>query len=158
VTDAYVLIRLVGRRTRSTAPTQPLLDGQAQSPVMPLLVFAYRCHPVCGPLSTTRWLSVSRTIRTAPCLKSSSNFRLVSATAPPYRRCLHATRGNPICDAANPALTTCNALSNTDRTHVDSDWRAISASPPSFTSREGEGARSRTLAASRWARPGLWLV
>src|SRR2546425_165315 len=39
---------------------------------------------------------VSRTSRTAPSLKSRSNFRRVSAIAPPHlRRCVHDKRGNP---------------------------------------------------------------
>src|SRR6476659_313575 len=39
---------------------------------------------------------VSKTSSTAPRLKSSSNFRRVSAIAiPPQRRCLHATGANP---------------------------------------------------------------
>jgi hypothetical protein len=55
VTGAGELIRLMGQRTRCTTPT-PLLRGQADSAVMPLLSsFASRCQPVCGPLLTTRW-------------------------------------------------------------------------------------------------------
>jgi hypothetical protein len=40
-------------------------------------------------------LPVSRTIRTALCLKSSSNFCLLSAVASPHWRCLHAQTGSP---------------------------------------------------------------
>jgi hypothetical protein len=39
-------------------------------------------------------LPVSNTMRTAPCLKSSSNFLYDGAIAP-QRRCLRATRGSP---------------------------------------------------------------
>lgn len=51
----------------------------------------YRCERVeClfGPL------------RAAPCRKSSSNFRRVSAIAlPPHRRCVHGRKGSPRCSA-----------------------------------------------------------
>src|SRR4051794_27648036 len=40
-------------------------------------------------------LPVSNTSRTAPCLKSSSNFRYDLVIATPQRRGLHATRGSP---------------------------------------------------------------
>src|SRR5437879_2182416 len=69
-------------RRRRSAPTQ--------FPSVPSLTPSSRATCAIG-------LPVSRTSRTAPSLKSWSNFLRVSAIAPPHlRRCVHATRGNPL--------------------------------------------------------------
>jgi hypothetical protein len=79
------------RSSSLSAPPQPSRRRRSRStqlPSVPELIPRFRATCAIG-------LPVSRTSRTAPSRKSGSNFLRVSAIAPPFRRCLHATRGNP---------------------------------------------------------------